>query len=82
MPLYIDWHEARELPEEIRSTIKDRIKSGDADEFGVVDRGVVYDKTAHRMFCVLDAPDEDAVRRHHEAAGVPVESIHPADAIL
>lgn len=42
----------------------------------------VFDRDANRMYCILTAPDEDAVRRHHLDAGVPLETIHRADTLL
>lgn len=82
MPTFIDWHRAGEIPPDVKETIERNIREGRPDENGVIDRGVVLDKDAGRLYCILDAPDEEAVRRHHEAAGIAVEQVHPADAIL
>lgn len=84
MPLYMDTHETTELPDELRRTVESRVRSGERDEHGVMDRGVIIDKEAGTMHCVLDAPNVDAVRRHHESLNVPLneKSVHKAEAIL
>ena len=84
MPIFMDTHEGTDLPMELRHTVERRIRSGEADAFGVVDRGVILDNEANRMHCILDAPDMAAVLEHHRALDVPVarETIHRADAIL
>lgn len=84
MPLYMDTHDTTEMPQELRRKVESRIHSGERDEYGVVDRGVIIDKDAGTMHCVLDAPNRDAVKRHHEWLEVPLneKSVHQADAIL
>lgn len=84
MPVFMDTHDGTDLPEELRKMVERRVRSGEKDEFGVVDRGVIIDREARRMHCILDAPDAEAVRKHHEKLDVPLDraSIHRADAIL
>jgi hypothetical protein len=85
MPIFMDTHEGTtDLPAELRRKVTDRIRSGERDSFGVVDRGIIIDREGRKLHCVLDAPDVEAVRKHHEALNVPVEreTIHQADVIL
>lgn len=84
MTIFMDTHEGTSLPPDVLRTVQSRVKSGERDRFGVMDRGVVIDKDARQMHCILDAKDEDAVVKHHEAINVPLErhTIHQADAIL
>lgn len=85
MPIYMDTHEdTADLPAELRAKVTNRIQSGKGDEFGVIDRGIIIDRDGRKLHCVLDAPDVDAVTRHHQALNVPVarETIHQADIIL
>lgn len=85
MPTFIDTHaNTTDLPPELRKMVSDRVRSGEKDKFGVVDKGVIIDKEGRKLHCVLDAPDVDAVRKHHEALNVPVasETIHRADVIM
>ena len=85
VPIYMDTHEdTMDLPSELRARITERIRSGEKDAFGVVDRGIIIDREGRKVHCVLDAPDVDAVRRHHEDLNVPLraETVHRADVIL
>ena len=45
------------------------------DEFGVAHVDLLFNKDANVCFCVLDAPDEEAVKKHHEKANVKCEWI-------
>jgi len=85
MPIYMDTHEGTtDLPTELRKKVTDRIRNGEKDAFGVVDRGIIIDREGRKLHCVLEAPNVEAVRQHHEALRVPVEreTIHQADVIL
>lgn len=84
MPLFMDTHKGIELPPEMRKTVEERVRTGKKDEFGVVDRGIIIDLEANELHCVLEAPDTNAVMKHHEVAKVPLEhkTVHRADAIL
>lgn len=84
MPMFMDTHEGTKLPDKVLKTVQARVKSGEKDEHGVVDRGVIIDHEARKMHCVLEAPNEDAVMKHHQLLEVPLEheTIHRADAIL
>ena len=85
MPIYMDTHdETTELPAELRKKVTDRIRNGQKDDFGVIDRGIIIDREGRKMHCVRDAPDVDAVAQHHKALNVPIEreTIHQADVIF
>ena len=84
MTLFLDTHKGTDLPAELRRTVQDRIRSGEKDQFGVIDRGIIIDQEAGEMHCLLDAPDAQAVMEHHKALDVPLDrdTIHRADAIL
>lgn len=85
MPIYMDTHDdTTDLPAELRKKVTDRVRNGEKDKFGVVDRGIIIDRESRKLHCVLDAPSVDAVKQHHEALNVPVsrETIHMADVIL
>jgi hypothetical protein len=56
-------------------------KAQKADEFGV--RQVeLYHNADGKVYCLLDAPDEEAVRKHHAALGVPCGDVHPVSGIM
>jgi len=33
------------------------------------------------VYCLLDGPDEQAIRDHHAAAGVPCGDVHQVDSL-
>lgn len=85
MPIYMDTHEGTtELPAELTKLVTERIQQGTRDEVGVMDRGILIDREGQRIHCILDAPDVDAVMKHHELINVPLghKTVHRADAIL
>jgi uncharacterized protein DUF4242 len=81
MPQFMDYHDDLQLPAEAIATIRDETKSGKVDQFGV--RQVeLYHNTEGRVFCLLDGPDEEAVRQHHAALNVPCGDVHRVDSLL
>lgn len=85
MPIFMDTHpETTDMPEALRERVASRVRSGERDEFQVVDRGIIIDQEGRNLHCLLEAPDVGAVMQHHRALGVPVgeETIHRADVIL
>jgi len=85
MPIFIDTHEnTTELPPDLTKTVTSRVNAGQPDDFGVIDRGVLFDKQSRTAHCVLEAPDVDAVVAHHESLKVPLErgTVHRGDFIL
>lgn len=45
------------------------------DEFGVSHVNLLYNKDAKICFCLLNAPDIDAVEKHHEKTNIKCEWI-------
>ncbi len=81
MPQFMDFHDDLKLPGEAVRQITDDAKAGKADEFGV--RQVeLFHNADGKVFCLLDAPDAEAVRKHHEAIGVPCGDVHPVTGIM
>jgi hypothetical protein len=40
-----------------------------------------HDREGH-VYCLLEAPDAEAVRQHHAALGVPCGDVHQVDSLL
>ena len=77
----MDFHDDMKLPAAIVDQITDDTKDGKADRFGV--RQVeLYHNSDGKVYCLLEAPDADAVRQHHEALGVPCGDVHEVQGIL
>ena len=41
----------------------------------------LYHNTDGNVYCLLDGPDEDAIRQHHAALGVPCGDVHEVDSL-
>ena len=66
MPEFLDSHPMTGVTEE-------RLKDAQAsppDEFGVDHINILYNQKENKLFCFLNAPDEDAVRKHHGKLGI------------
>lgn len=80
MPQFMDFHEDLKLPPEAIAQIADDTRDAKADQFGV--RQVeLYHNAGGQVYCLLDAPDEQAVRDHHAALGVPCGDVHQIEGI-
>jgi hypothetical protein len=76
----MDFHEDLKLPDDAIAQIADDTRHGRADEFGV--RQVeLYHNPEGQVYCLLDGPDEDAIRKHHAALGVDCGAVHRVDGI-
>ena len=72
MPKFIDHHAMTpNLPPEMAEGMAERIKSGQADEFGCKGINVFLGKDG-TAYCLSEAPDADAVVKAHEAVGFPL----------
>ena len=81
MPTFMDYHDDLKLPQEAIESIGQGAKNGDKDEFGV--RQIeLYHNADGKVYCLLEAPDEDAVRKHHAALDVPCGDVHKVDKLL
>ena len=73
-------HEDLKLPPEAIEQIADDTRNERADQFGV--RQVeLYHNPEGQVYCLLDGPDEDAIRKHHVALGEDCGAVHRVDGI-
>ena len=81
MPLFMDYHNDLKLPAEAIQQIAQETRDGAADQFGV--RQVeLYHNADGKVYCLLEGPDEQTVRDHHAALGVPCGDVHPVNSLL
>ena len=81
MPRFMDYHDDLKLPQEAIDQIAQGTREGAADEFGV--RQIeLYHNADGKVYCLLEAPDAEAVRKHHEALGVPCGDVHEVSGLL
>jgi Nickel responsive protein SCO4226-like len=75
MARFMDFHDDLKLPAEAIAQIAEDARSGKADQFGV--RQIeLYHNPEGKVYCLLDGPDEAAIRDHHAALGVPCGDVH------
>ena len=80
MARFMDFHEDLKLPAEALAQIAEDARRARADRFGV--RQVeLYHTSDGKVYCLLEGPDEDAIRAHHAALGVPCGDIHQVDSL-
>lgn len=71
MPRYLDVHPLGELSEETL----EKLQKSPQDEFGITHANIIYNKKEDKCYCLLDAPDKEAVEKHHHKAGIKCEWI-------
>lgn len=70
-----------QLPESAIEEISESARAGSADEYGVRQLELYYNNDGN-VYCLLEAPSEEAVREHHAALGVPCGEVHQVDSIF
>ena len=81
MPRFMDFHDDLKLPAEAIEQIAQGTRDGATDQFGV--RQVeLYHNADGQVYCLLEGPDKDAIRKHHEAIGVSCGEVHQVDGVL
>jgi hypothetical protein len=81
MPRFMDFHEELKLPQEAIDQIAQGTREGATDQFGVRQLEL-YHNADGKVYCLLEGPDEDAIRQHHAALGVPCGDVHRVDSLL
>jgi Protein of unknown function (DUF4242) len=71
MPTYLDVHGLGNVTEE---QIK-QAQNAPKDEFGVTHKNMLYNIEENKFYCILDAPNKDAVQKHHQKFGLNCEWI-------
>jgi hypothetical protein len=81
VPRFMDFHDDLRLPADDIAQIAKGTREGATDEFGV--RQVeLYHNVDGKVYCLLEGPDEDAIRKRYEAIGVPCGDVHRVDGVL
>jgi len=76
----MDFHDDLKLPADAIEQIAQESREGTTDQFGV-HQAELYHNADGKVYCLLDAPDEEAVRQHHEALGLSCGDVHRVDGI-
>jgi len=81
MPRFMDFHDDLKLPSE---AIEPDHRGHEECQSRRIRRAAVelYHNADGKVYCLLEAPDADAVRNHHEALGVPCGEVHEVSGLL
>ena len=80
MALFMDYHEDLKLPAQALAQIAEDGRHARADRSGV--RQVeLYRNSGGKVYCLPGGPDQDAIRQHHAALGVPCGAVHQAGSL-
>jgi hypothetical protein len=63
---YLDAHDLGNVTEEQQKQALNSPK----DEFGVTHKDILYNKEENKAFCILDAPNKEAVEKTHQKLGI------------
>ena len=75
MPKYLDEHQMKPFTaQQLRE-----LQSAPPDEFGVTHHDVLFSEEENKIWCVLDAPNREAVEKHHEKAGLTCDWIREVE---
>ncbi len=77
MPTFIDGHSSKGLTHEELERLVDL----PPDKFGVTHLELFFNKKEDKLYCILDAPDEESIWKHHEAAGFKCDFITEVDQV-
>ena len=81
MPQFMDYHDDLKLPDEAIRQITQETKDEKADEFGVRQIELFHNPDG-KVYCLLEAPDAEAVRSHHAALGLSCGKVHQVSRLL
>lgn len=66
MPKFIDVHPMKPFKAEQLRALQD----APPDEFGVTHHDILFNEKEDKIYCILDAPNADAIHKHHAKAGI------------
>lgn len=72
MPMFIDVHPMKPFTEDALN----KLQSEPPDEFGVTHHDILFSEKDDKIYCVLNAPNAEAIEKHHEKAGIKCDWIH------
>ena len=81
MPKFMDFHNGLKLSPADIEQLRTQTQAGTTDEYGVRQLELYYNAEG-KVYCLLEGPDEEAVRRHHAALDVPCEEVNRVETLL
>lgn len=77
MPIFIDGHKMGKL----NAAILKNIINEPSDKHGVTHKDILYNEKEDKLFCILDAPNVEAVKNHHNEVGIDCDFIIEATSV-
>ena len=75
MPKFNDAHPMTPLTaEQLRAA-----QASPPDEFGVSHHDIPFNEPENKIYCVLDAPDQTAIEKHHAKIEIRCDWIHEVE---
>ena len=72
MPKFIDTHAMQPFTgDELK-----KLQDAPPDEFGVTHHDILFSEEDNKIYCVLDAPNREAIEKHHAKAGIKCDWVH------
>ena len=81
MPKFMDFHDDLKLPAGAIEQLTQDTRDGASDQFGVTQLELFHNADG-KVYCLLEGPDEEAIRQHHAALNVPCGDVHQVDSLL
>jgi uncharacterized protein DUF4242 len=81
MPKFMDFHDGLTLSSADIEQLRNQTQAGTADEYGVRQLELYYNSEG-KVYCLLEGPDEEAVRQHHAALAVPCGEVNQVSTLL
>ena len=75
MPKFIDAHPMKPFKADELKKLQD----APADEFGVTHHDILFSEKDNMIYCVLDAPNADAIHKHHHKAGIECDWVREVE---
>ncbi len=72
MPKFIDAHPMKPF----NADVLNKLQKEPPDEFGVTHHDILFSEKDNKIYCVLDAPNVEAIHKHHEKAGIKCDWVH------
>ena len=72
VPKFIDAHPMKPFTADELN----KLQKAPPDEFGVTHHDILFSEKDNKIYCVLDAPNREAIHKHHAKAGIKCDWIH------
>ncbi len=66
MPMFIDAHPMQPFTADALN----KAQKAPSDEFGVTHHDILFSEKDNKIYCVLNAPNLEAIHKHHAKAGI------------